>query len=219
MKQLSKKWKWTIVIASILLIVVAGDCIVLFFMHDSPAHDDKIWIRSYYAEDFITLNIDGYYFDQSLNGIGKARYHSKKSEEEIIAEIRQNGAHFFEVGGYKFFTLDGCDGVFNLRFEESDRGYERCVIFDDLNCYYEADGEATLLGMPFPYFLLLGERDFEWKLTDRIYGVDEELFLSVVNGLDLWTLTQENENYSLAFREKEIHFTMQYDRLSITHIK
>lgn len=191
-----------------LLLVGAFVGFYLYIILGSPfAH--KVYFKSFYTGTMIEFKVNGYYFDHQGVEVGKACYSSKKSEEKIIKEIGNNGARFFSIAGYNFFTLDGYEGVYSLRISQREQSKKNFVCIDDMNyCLTESyDGEH--IWMPFPYFLI-DDDPFSALYLFRDYNVDTQIFMKVVDELNVWQVTREAENdYSLRYEDKQVFFHMR----------
>lgn len=209
--------KRIIIATCALLLVGAFVGLYLYIVIGSPfAH--KVWFHSIYTGTKIELKVDGYYFDRGMVGEGKACYASKKSEEDIVKEISDNGAHFFNVAGYRFFTLDGTEGVYNLRIsqieEKENSNCKHRVIIDDMSCTL-SEGESRNVRIPFPGFVI-GNGELKKLYLFRDYEVDTQALLEVADGLNIWEMTQESENgYNLLYEDKIVSVIVQEGSLRI----
>ncbi len=191
-----------------LLLIGAFVGFYLYIVIGSPfAH--KVWLKSVYTGTTIEFKVNGYYFDRGSAEMGKACYTSKKSEEKIIKEIGNNGANFFNVAGYRFFTLNGNDGVYRVRIspkEHSDGNKLVCI--DDMNFCLTEGFDGMSIWMPFPYFVI-DDNPFSELYLFRDYKVDTQIFMKVVDELNVWQITREAENdYSLRYKDKQVFFHM-----------
>ena len=165
---------------------------------DGMIKSNDVYFYSIYTGEKINLRVSADKYLQGEWELGRAFYHTKCSEVDVLKEIANNeGVKIIELCGYKFFTIADEAGIYNISILPSQRkGYKSVVTIDDMRYkFIENDSIDLDCYFPFPYFVFEGAIEMNKELV-----IQKDNFLELIKGLGIYTIVEQKDQLSLTFK-------------------